>query len=292
MLTDEKIIPLATEEFRLIRDLIRDYCGICFDDNSQYIVERRLSRRVLLHHFENFRDYYRLLRYDKRREDELVSVMDILTVNETYFFREQNQLKAFSEEILPELKKKNSGTKKLRIWSAGCSTGEEPYTLAMLILESAIFNGWEVEVIGSDINQRVLQVAREGVYRKNSFRAIEDYYVKKYFFSGGDGVHKIADRVKSLVNFSYLNLLDPFKVKFLGHFDIIFCRNVMIYFDIESRKKVICMFYDRLSESGHLFLGHAESLINVTTAFKLRHLQYDMVYQKPDGKELASDGKK
>jgi chemotaxis protein methyltransferase CheR len=135
-------------------------------------------------------------------------------------------------------------------------------------------------------------VAREGVYRKNSFRAIEDYYVKKYFFSGGDGVHKIADRVKSLVNFSYLNLLDPFKVKFLGHFDIIFCRNVMIYFDIESRKKVICMFYDRLSESGHLFLGHAESLINVTTAFKLRHLQYYMVYQKPDGKELAFDGKK
>jgi chemotaxis protein methyltransferase CheR len=292
VLTDEKIIPLATEEFRLIRDLIRDYCGICFDDNSQYIVERRLSRRVLLHHFENFRDYYRLLRYDKRREEELVSVMDILTVNETYFFREQNQLKAFSEEILPELKKKNSGTKKLRIWSAGCSTGEEPYTLAMLILESAIFNGWDVEVIGSDINQRVLQVARKGVYRKNSFRAIEDYYVKKYFSFDGNGAHKIVDRVKSLVNFSYLNLLDPFKVKFLGHFDIIFCRNVMIYFDIESRKKVICMFYDRLSESGHLFLGHAESLINVTTAFKLRHLQYYMVYQKPDGKELAFDGKK
>jgi len=283
---EEKIVNLGDEEFRLIRDLINSYCGIFFEDGSRYIVERRLSRRVLSHHFKTFRDYYRFLRYDKRRDEELASIMDILTVNETYFFREINQLKAFSEEILPEVKAGKGRDRKLRVWSAGCSTGEEPYTIAMLILESRLLNGWDVEIVGSDINQRVLHVAREGIYRKNSFRTIDDYYVRKYFRSDGTGGQKIADEVKSLVNFSYLNLLDPFKVKFLGRFDVIFCRNVMIYFDHESRKKVINMFYERLNHAGYLLLGHAESLINLSTAFKLKHLMNDMVYQKPGAGEF------
>lgn len=281
MFSEERIVSLGDEEFRLIRDLINDYCGIFFEDGSRYIVERRLSRRVLSHHFKSFRDYYRFLRYDKRRDEELASIMDILTVNETYFFRELNQLKAFSEEIVPAMKDGKVREKKFRVWSAGCSTGEEPYTIAMMILESGILSGWDVEIVGSDINQRVLQVAREGVYRKNSFRTIEDYYVRKYFSADGSGGQKIANRIKSLVNFSYLNLLDPFKVKFLGRFDVIFCRNVMIYFDQESRKKVISMFHERLNDNGYLLLGHAESLINLSTAFKLKHLKNDMVYQKP-----------
>ncbi|MGE5892879.1 MAG: CheR family methyltransferase, partial [bacterium] len=201
MLVDDKLITLEDEEFRLIRDLIKDYCGIFFEDGSRYVVERRLSRRVFSHHFDNFRDYYRFLRYDKRREEELASIMDILTVNETYFFREQNQLKAFSEEILPEIKKRNAASKKLRVWSAGCSTGEEPYTIAMLILETGQFSGWDIEVVGSDINQRVLQVAREGAYRKNSFRTTDAYYLGRYFGADTNGSHKIEDQVKRLVNF-------------------------------------------------------------------------------------------
>lgn len=287
MLTDEKIINLGDEEFRLIRDLVRDYCGIYFDDGSKYIIERRLSRRVTIHHFEHFRDYYRFLRYDKRREEELVSIMDILTVNETYFFREQNQLQAFSDEVLYELKQRNASSKKLRVWSAGCSTGEEPYTIAMLIIESGYFLGWDIEVVGSDINQRVLHVAREGSYRKNSFRTTEDYYLTRYFTKDNSSVHKISDKVKTHVNFGYLNLLDPFKVKFLGFFDAIFCRNVMIYFDLESRRKVVDMFFDRLNNGGYLLLGHAESLINLSTAFQLKHLKNDMVYQKPESKGAA-----
>jgi len=284
---NEKIVNLGDEEFRLIRDLINNYCGIYFEDGSRYIVERRLSRRVMIHHFKTFRDYYRYLRYDKRREEELASIMDILTVNETYFFREMNQLRAFSEEILPEIKNTCGKRRKFRVWSAGCSTGEEPYTIAMLILESGIFSGWDIEIVGSDINQRVLQVAREGVYRKNSFRTIEDYFVKKYFTSVENSGQRISDDARALVNFSYLNLLDPFKVRFLGRFDVIFCRNVMIYFDHASRKKVISMFHERLNNTGYLLLGHAESLINLSTAFKLRHLKNDMVYQKPDiGEEL------
>ena len=276
----EEIIPLEVDVFRLIRDFVRDYCGIFFDDDSRYLLEKRLSRRVRTLHFNTFREYYRYLLYHKNRDEELLSIIDILTVNETYFFREQNQLKAFSEEILLELKDLNKDKKRLRIWSAGCSTGEGPYTIAMLILEKGGFQNWNVELFGSDINQRVLQVARGGLYRKNSFRTIEPYLHHKYFREENN-LSRISDNVKQFVNFSHLNLLDPFKVKLVGTMDVIFCRNVLIYFDHPSRKKVIEMFYERLVEGGYLLLGHAESLINISTAFTLKHLKYDMVYQKP-----------
>lgn len=280
MFEKEEIIPLEEDVFRLLRDLLRDYCGIYFDDDMRYLLEKRLSRRVKHHHFNKFRDYFRYLLYDKNRDEELKSIVDILTVNETYFFRELNQLKTFSEEILPELRATNKDKRKLRTWSAGCSTGEEPYSLAMLILETGLFHDWNIEITGSDINQRVLQVARSGLYGKNSFRTTDRYFLKKYFREE-DGLCRITDTVKQLVNFNHLNLLDPFKVKLVGPMDAIFCRNVFIYFDYPSRRRVIEMFYDRLSEGGYLLLGHAESLINISTAFTLRHFKYDMVYQKP-----------
>ncbi|NWF76380.1 MAG: protein-glutamate O-methyltransferase CheR [Nitrospirae bacterium] len=288
MFEKEDVFPLSVDVFRLIRDFIRDYCGIFFDDNSQYLLEKRLSRRLKIHQFSNFRDYFRYLLYDKNRDEELSAIIDILTVNETYFFREQNQLKAFSEEILPEIKENKKSQKKLRIWSAGCSTGEEPYTIAMLVLEKGLFNNWDLEIFGSDINQRVLQIARSGAYRKNSFRTTEPYYIKKYFREE-ESFFKISDSIKQYVNFTHLNLLDPFKVKLVGIMDVIFCRNVLIYFDHPSRKKVVDMFFERLSEGGYLLLGHAESLINITTAFTLKHLKYDMVYQKPIKKGVHID---
>jgi len=280
VLDREEVIPLPEDVFRLVRDIIKDYCGLYFDDGSRYLLEKRLSRRIKNHHLNDFRDYYRYIRYDTRAEEELSAIMDVLTVNETYFFREQNQLKAFSEEILDELKVLSRDKRTLRIWSAGCSTGEEPYTIAMLINEKGAFNGWDIEIHGSDINQRVLQTARRGVYRKNSFRTTEPYFLSKYFVED-DSSYRISDAIKKYVNFSYLNLLDPFKSKFLGKVDVIFCRNVLIYFDNVSRRRVIDNFYDRLVDGGYLLLGHAESLINISTAFTLKHLKHDMVYQKP-----------
>ena len=288
MFEKEEIIPLEEEVFRLIRDFVRDYCGIYFDDDSRYLLEKRLSRRVRTLHFSNFREYYRYLLYHKNREEELALIIDIITVNETYFFREQNQLKTFSEEILPELKDINKDKKRLRVWSAGCSTGEEPYTIAILVLEKGYFHNWNIEIFGSDINQRVLQAARSGIYRKNSFRATEPYFLRKYFREENN-ISRISDNVKQYVNFSHLNLLDPFKVKLVGTVDVIFCRNVLIYFDHPSRKKVIDMFYERLADGGYLLLGHAESLINLSTAFSLRHFKFDMVYQKPVKKGASTD---
>lgn len=281
MTEKDEIIPLPLEVFRLLRDLISDYCGIYFDDSSKYLVERRLSRRVVLNRLEDFRDYYRLLLYDRRRDEELAAIVDILTVNETYFFREQNQLKAFIEEVCLEIKNLRSDTRRLRIWSAGCSTGEEPYTLAMMLLESMkLFEGWDIEIVASDINQRVLHQARKGVYRKASFRSTEERIIKKYFTEEG-GDYALKDEVKKLVTFSSLNLLDAMKVRFIGAVDVIFCRNVLIYFHPEAKKKVIDMFHQRLNDGGYLLLGHAESLMNLSTAFALKHLKNDMVYQKP-----------
>lgn len=287
MFENEESIPLTDDVFRLIRDIIKDYCGLYFDDGSKYLLEKRLARRIRNLHLDDFRDYYRFIRYDKNSEDELAAIIDLLTVNETYFFREQNQLKAFSEEILEELKEKNRDRKSLRIWSAGCSTGEEPYTIAMLIQERGDFAGWDIEIYGSDINQRVLQAARKGIYRRNSFRTAETRYINKYF-TEEDGSYRIADGVKGYVNFSYLNLLDSFRTRFLGKMDVILCRNVLIYFDGPSRKKVIENFYDRLVDGGYLLLGHAESLINISTAFMLKHFKNDMVYQKPQSKIRAT----
>ena len=280
MFDREEAIPLREVEFRLLRDLIKEYCGLFFDDGSMFLLEKRLSRRLKVHQLNDFRDYYRFLLYDRKRDEELTCVIDLLTVNETFFFREQNQLKAFSDEILPELRETNRESKRIRIWSAGCSTGEEPYTIAMLALEYGYLYGWDIEILGSDINQRVLTTARRGVYRKNSFRSTGRSFVDKYF-AEENGSFTISEEVKRLVSFSCLNLLDPFKAKFVGKMDVIFCRNVLIYFDQNARKKVVDTFYDSIVEGGYLLLGHAESLMNISTSFDLRHLKNDMVYQKP-----------
>lgn len=289
MIGIEEPFKMSDDTFRLIRDFIRNYCGIYFDDGSKFLLEKRLSRRVENYLLNNFEDYYHFLMYDKRRDEELTSVIEILTVNETYFFREFSQLKALSDEIIPEIGERKKDRKRLRIWSAGCSTGEEPYTIAILILEKNLMPEWDIEILGSDINQRVLHAARRGIYRKNAFRSIDDHYIRKYFTDEGEGNYRIVDPVRSLVNFSLLNLVDPFKVRFVGKMDVIFCRNVIIYFDRDTKKKVINNFYDRLTEEGYLLLGHSESLMNISTDFMLRHFKNDLVYQKPTRSVLTGE---
>jgi chemotaxis protein methyltransferase CheR len=279
---EEQTIPLPDDVFRLLRDFIHGYCGIFFDDASKFLLERRLSRRLEQHHLKTFEEYYHFLRYDRKREEELTILVDNLTTNETYFFRESPQLLAFSEEILPELRERLADRKALRIWSAGCSTGEEPYTIAMLLFESGDWwRNWQVEILGSDINQRVLHTARKGVYKTGAHRVTSPDMLAKYFIEEDKGNYRIVDKVKELVSFSSLNLLDPLKANLISNMDIIFCRNVIIYFDKEAKKKVIESFSSKLREGGYLLLGHSESLINISNAFVLRTLKNDMVYQKP-----------
>jgi chemotaxis protein methyltransferase CheR len=282
MFCSEPEVLMTDEEFRLIRDIIYSHCGLFFDSDTKYLLEKRLGRRLPLHQLKGFREYYHFLKYERRKDQEMSDLMDILTTNETYFFREAFQLKALTEEILPELKavKEKKGEKTLRIWSAGCSTGEEPYTIAMLILGLGCFQGWRVEIIGTDISQRVLQHSRKAVYGKSSFRTTEEHYIKR-FFQEQDNGYKIIDEVRELVTISHLNLFDQNRLALLGKMDVIFCRNVIIYFDQAAKKKIIESFYRMLHDGGYLLLGHSESLMNISTAFALRHLKNDMVYQKP-----------
>jgi len=275
-------IPMSSEEFRLLRDFVYQYCGLHFTEDSKYLLEKRLAKRLQHHRLKSFKDYYYLLRYNADKEQELTEVVNLLTTNETYFFREEFQLRTFAEEVLPEIRrrKEKEGDRRLRIWSAGCSTGEEPYTLAMLILDLPEFRDWQVDIIGTDISQRVLQIARKGVYGESSFRSTPPPY-RDRFFHPQEGKFRIDDRVKKLVSISHLNLFDAPRVSLLGRMDVIFCRNVIIYFDLPAKKRVIDSFHQRLRPEGFLMLGHSESLMNISTAFQLRHFIHDMVYQKP-----------
>jgi chemotaxis protein methyltransferase CheR len=281
---------MSDEEFRLIRDTVYNHCGIYFDHESKYLLEKRLARRVSALNLTSFRDYYHFLKYDRDRDQEMMDIMDILTTNETYFFRESYQLAAFTDEIIPELVRVKSArnNRTLRIWSAGCSTGEEPYTIAMLLSDIQALSGWKLEIIGTDISQRVLQHARRGIYTKSSFRATGEDYLKR-FFHECDGGHKVSDAIREMVTISHLNLFDTTRMKMLGRMDIIFCRNVIIYFDQQARKRVVEAFHATLHDGGFLLLGHSESLMNITTLFTLRHFKNDMIYQKPE-RSLPSGG--
>ena len=274
---------MSDDEFRLLRDCIYAHCGIYFDIESKYILEKRLSHRLLDLNFPSFYDYYHYLKYNRHKEQELMDIMDVLTTNETYFFRESCQLKAFSDEIIPELitSKTAQGNRSLRIWSAGCSTGEEPYTIAMILSTIPQLDGWNIEIIGTDISQKVLQQARRAVYGKSSFRATEESDLRRFFVQQDDG-YKVNSAIRELVTFSHLNLFDNDRLSMFGKVDIVFCRNVIIYFDMSAKKRVIESFHSALYDGGFLLLGHSESLMNITTSFTLRHFKNDMIYQKPD----------
>ena len=280
VLDDGPRAPMTAEEFRLFAELIYDHCGIAFREEMRFLLERRLWTRVKALDLADFLAYYRYLRFDPGRRAEMEAAVEALTTNETYFFREPLQLKAFKEEVLPVLQKERARSRRLRIWSAGCSTGEEAYTIAMIALDSGLFAGWDLEVFGSDISRKVLTAARKGVYGKNALRETSPEMLERHFVPDG-ARFAVKEEVKARVGFGHLNLLDEHMVGLLARFDAIFCRNVMIYFDVPARRRVLKSFHGRLLPGGYLLLGHSESLIHVTADFELVHLKNDLVYRRP-----------
>jgi len=272
-------LELPDDVFRLLRDAIYKRTGMWFADNSKYLLQKRLSPRARELNFDSFQKYFYFLQYDPRADTEYDQIYDLVTTNETYFFREPAQLAAFTEEIVPDILTRK-GVKKIRIWSAGCSSGEEPYSIAMLLREAGWYDKAAFEIFASDINQAVLAKARRGQYRENAFRATDPALRERYFTKEADGSWKISDDIRNRISFGRLNLYDEPRVSLLGHLDVVFCRNVIIYFDDASKRVVVTNFYNRLVEGGYLLLGHSESLISLSTQFKLRHLKNDMVYQK------------
>lgn len=273
---------MTDDETRLFVEVIQEQCGITLSINSGFFLERRLASRLEALGLSSFLDYYQYLRYDPAGAREIEELIERITTHETYFFREQYQLDAFSEEILPELARRHERTQRLQVWSAGCSTGEEVYTIAMLMLESGLFKGWNLRVMGSDISRKVLATARAAVYGENSFRTTPPNLRRKYFIENG-GRWTVRDDVRDMCSFGQLNLVSTERFRVLGPQDVIFCRNVLMYLSQEARHEVVEAFYDRLNPGGYLLLGHSESLLNVTTRFDLAHLQKDLVYRKPLG---------
>lgn len=272
---------LKLREFRLIRDFINQFCGIYFADDSAYVVERRLRERLRELGVEEFAEYYRYLQYHPKAEKELEAAAEVLTTNETYFFREAYQLRAFTDEILPAVRARSlaRGSKRLDIWSAGCSSGEEVFTIAMLVDASGLFDGWDVRVFGNDISRRVLSKARGATYGSASFRAMIPEYAK-YFIETDEG-RQVHPRIRSMCHFGHLNLMNQRRAAIVGRVDVTFCRNVLIYFDDASRRKVLETIYQRLNRGGYLLLGHSESLLRSSTAFEITQLTTNIVYRRP-----------
>jgi chemotaxis protein methyltransferase CheR len=278
---------LRADEYRLIRDLVSDRLGVWFGPESRMSLERRLRERLVVRGLGSFADYYQLLKYAPAAAEEWDEASELLTTHETYFFREDYQLRAFKNEVLPMAAKRLEARRRLHLWSAGCSTGEEAYTIAMLVLDSGLFDAadeeTDVHVYGSDLSKRCIAAARRGVYGPSSFRSTPDDQKKKWFEPDAkiEGAFGPKPEVRALCHFGQMNLLDEERTHLVGRCDVIFCRNVVLYFDAPARRRVIDMFYERLVPGGVLLLGHAESLLNVSTAFELLHLKEDLVYRKP-----------
>ena len=273
---------MSEEEFRLLRAAIHEHCGLWYREGSAYLLEKRLQPRLQALGLADFAAYHRYLRFDPGRDAELDEAAEILTTNETYFYREPYQLRAFGREILPELAAASASRRRLRILSAGCSTGEEVYTLAALVKEAGLFDGWEVELVGSDISRRCVAQARAGAYGEHAFRMPDAAPMRRWFHLRG-GKWVVDDALRSMVRFQRENLVSPHALSTVTRLDVVFCRNMMIYFDLDARRTLLKRLHEKMREGAWLLLGHSESLINVTADFELVHLTNDLVYRKPLG---------
>lgn len=266
-----------------IRDLVYEETGMYFPDEKQYYFEARFRRRMDALGVQSFLEYYTYLRNGQLHHDEFINLMNELTINETSFFRNGPQFTAFESIILPELieTKADSVVKRLKIWSAGCSSGEEVYTIAMIVdhLKATVLADWQVKIVGTDISQRVLEKAMDGFYTEYSIKTMPAGYRKKYL-DAEDGGYRVKDCLRQYVGFKNMNLRDDMSMLFMKGFDVIFCKNVLIYFDAESKRRVIQHFFNDLVTGGYLFIGFSESLFGVDNRLKLIHYPGGMVYRK------------
>lgn len=270
-------LVLSPAEFDRLAEYIYLKTGIRFEAGKQYYVTRRVENRMQELGFESFSRYFNHLRFQPAGR-ELEFLINALTVNETYFFREYKQLKCFAEEVVPLLAQNLHGGR-LKVWSAGCSTGEEPYTLAIILLEMLADTGICFEVYGTDINTSVLEAAEKAFYGKRSVKDVPADYLQKYFRFDGSG-YWVVPAVKKHVRLYQLNLNDGGAMDRMRGFHAIFCRNVLIYFDDQSRREVALSFYRSLEPGGFIFLGHSESMSRITPIFRLRRFKEAIIYQK------------
>lgn len=271
-----------------IRDLIYQVAGIFHPDNKLSLLQDRCRRRMTEVKAATLREYFECLTIRPIRQAELTALLNEITIGETCFFRNQAQLDAFRRVVIPKIieAKADLPIRRLRIWSAGCSTGEEPYTLRMVLLEEAAdrLKDWNIEIIATDLNERSLAHAKLAVYGSHSTRNLTPSYKERYFLPYGDQL-QVCNRVRANINFVRLNLSDDSRMIFMKSLDAVFCCNVLIYFDLTSKSRVVQHFFANLLPHGYLFLGQSESLFGVNDDFQLVHLPGTTAYVKGNGAE-------
>jgi chemotaxis protein methyltransferase CheR len=289
MTTAPQTAPAKTEPvdpvYRQIRDLVYKVSGIYKADEKLYLLADGCVRRMKQMGAKSPRDYWDHLTANPSRDGELRQLLNEITIGETCLFRSQPQLDAVRKVILSEIvvEKTKQITKRLRIWSAGCSTGEESYTLAMNMMEESekLLKGWTIEILATDLNDRSVETAKAGIYGDYALRNTTDYYKRKYFTTLDEKKLQVRPEVKKLITFSRLNLQDDSRMLFMKGMDLIFCCNVLIYFDGASKAKVVNHYYTNLNFGGYFFLGTSESLLNLNDKFHLVHFPGSIAYWKP-----------
>jgi chemotaxis protein methyltransferase CheR len=268
-----------------IRDLIYKTAGIFQADNKLQLLERHCNKRMKALGVPTLGGYYGCLTVNPMHQAEMVSLLNEITIGETSFFRNRPQLDAIRKIVLPTIieAKSKTGQAPLRIWSAGCSTGEEPFTVSMMLLDETqdTLQGRSVEIIATDLNERSIAHAKAGCYGDHSTRNLEPHFRNKYFNISGDKL-QIKPEVQANVSFSRLNLLDDSRMLVAKGMDLILCSNVLIYFDAASKKRVIQHFYRNLLPHGYLLLGHSESLFGISEDFRLVHMPSATAYVKSE----------
>ncbi len=274
---------LSSRHFEMLRDLIYQALGLHFEETKADFLEKRVDKRMAALGMTQVEDYVFHLRFLDPRGAEMQALANLVTTNETYMFREFDQLQGFADHCLPEVleAKERSNDRTLRIWSAGCSSGEEPYTLAIILREIMHdVDDWQVEILATDLDEVRLDMARLATYGARSVKEVPDEYMAKHMTEVRDGEYQVCEATRRRVEIRHLNLGDRTAMRNVRGVDFIFCRNVLIYFDDASRKTVVDQFYHTLAKGGFLFLGHSESVGRISTSFKLKRLGKHLVYCK------------
>ncbi len=273
---------LSTEMFGVLRAFVYEKTGIYFQDNKQYLLESRVGQRLRALGMRDFTAYFNFVRNGGAFQ-ELPLLINAVTINETFFFRNPPQFEVLEQEVLPALlaRRASEGKRRIKIWSAACSTGDEPYTLAILIKERLLpkYPGVQFEIVGTDINTEVLETARAGVYGPYAVRSVPPHYLNRYFTAQG-ARYTLAPEVRRMVSFQQMNLVDRNAMARMRDVDVILCANVLIYFDQAAKQQAVTGFYSSLNPGGYLLVGFSETLYGVTQAFLPVRLNKTIAYQK------------
>lgn len=272
---ENKEFSMTETDYRFISQTVYDECGIVLTEQKKDMVYSRLARRIRALKLPNFSRYIEYL--ENNKDKEFVEFINAITTNLTSFFREPHHFDFLKQTILPEMKRNHQLDRRVRIWSAGCSTGMEPYTIAMT-MANAFPKGWDFKILATDLDTNVLATAKEGIYQGQSVTGINDEILANHFLHDKEGErYKVKDRLRKMITFKQLNLLEPWPMK--GEFDVIFCRNVVIYFDLETKNKLFERYAQLLRPNGYLILGHSETMSRDVTMFKsLGRTIYQKVY--------------